>query len=180
MKWVIRVALTLVGLLVLSSVVLFAMGQRSNAGRTTTSVDIQAPRATVWAWLNDHQKMKQWVGWVVEVRTVVDKTGVGSKEVWVMKDPNMNNSLVEVTSECTEYVPEQRITVALSSQGMFAGDQSYQLADAGNGATRLTIDGRYRYSMWFARLMEPVITPSAEKKMVADMAHLKSLIEANP
>jgi hypothetical protein len=37
--------------------------------------------------------------------------------------------------------------------------------------------GRYRYAVWLARLMEPVITPSARKKMVTDVAKLKSLIE---
>ena len=40
------------------------------------------------------------------------------------------------------------------------------------------VPGRFRYTVWLAQLMEPLITPSAERKMVADLAHLKSLIEA--
>ena len=178
MKWAIRVVLTLVGLLALSGAVLFAMGRRSNAGRVMASVEIQGPPATVWAWLTDGDKMKQWVGWVAEVRPVVSKVGVGAKEVWVMHDANNGGAVVEVTSTCTEYVPQSRMTVALSAPGSFAGDQSYTLADAGNGRTRLEVDGRYRYLMWLAQLMEPVITPSAEKKMAEDLSHLKSLIEA--
>ncbi len=40
-------------------------------------------------------------------------------------------------------------------------------------------DALYHYDMWFAnRLMEPLVTPSAEKKMVRDLAHLKTLVES--
>jgi uncharacterized protein YndB with AHSA1/START domain len=178
MKWVIRVVVTLVGLVLLSAAVLFAMGHRANAGRLDTSIEIQAPPATVWAWLNDSDKLKQWVSWLVEIRPVGPQTGVGAKEVWVMRDENNGGALEEVTATCTDYLPQQRIVVALSAPGGFDGDQTYTLADAGNGRTRLEIDGRFRFTTWLAQLMEPVITPSAEKKMIGDLARLKSLIES--
>ena len=38
--------------------------------------------------------------------------------------------------------------------------------------------GEYRYTMWMAKLMEPLITPSAQKKEDADLARLKTLVEA--
>jgi hypothetical protein len=38
--------------------------------------------------------------------------------------------------------------------------------------------GLFQFSQWFANLMEPVITPQAEKKMAADLARLKALVES--
>jgi hypothetical protein len=60
---------------------------------------------------------------------------------------------------------------------MFDGQQTYSVEDLGGGRARLDIDGRYNYSQWFAALLEPLITPAAEKKLVRDMARLKALVE---
>jgi hypothetical protein len=69
------------------------------------------------------------------------------------------------------------IMAVRDSDGIFDGEESYKLVDLGNGRTRMEILGRFHYAQWFANLMEPAITPQAEKKMVADVARLKSLVE---
>jgi hypothetical protein len=56
----------------------------------------------------------------------------------------------------------------------------YTLTDLGNGRTRFSTDARYRNDMALARLMEPLITPSARKKFTGDLARLKTLAEAAP
>ena len=178
MKWVLRILATFGALIIIGMIVLLAMGQRANAGRIHVSADIGAAPAQLWPWLNEGEKLKQWVSWLVEVRGW-DHPGVGSSRVWVMKNENQGGQLVEVLGKCVEYTPPARLTVQLSSAGTFEGQQAYRLEDLGNGRTRLEVNGNYHFSFWFIRLMEPLITSAAEKKLVADVAHLKSLLESD-
>ncbi len=180
MKWIVRILGVLAGLLVLSLVTLFAMGHRADAGRMQTGIELNAPPEQVWSWLNEPEKLKQWVSWLVEVRAAdPNRRGVGEKRVWVMRDENNGGQLMEIEGTCSEYAPPSRLSVALSSPGAFEGGQSYRLADLGSGRSRLEIESNYRFGMWFARLMEPLITPMAKKKMVGDLARLKSLVETH-
>jgi hypothetical protein len=41
-------------------------------------------------------------------------------------------------------------------------------------------DGRFRYTDRFAKLMEPMITPDAMRKMLADLNRLREKVEAQP
>jgi hypothetical protein len=97
-----------------------------------------------------------------------------------MKDANSGDMPMTIDSVCTRNEAPIYKEVALSTPGAFDGRQSYRLTDLGNNRTRLEIDGRFHYSMWFAQLMEPLITPEARKKMDGDLAHLKSLVESTP
>jgi uncharacterized protein YndB with AHSA1/START domain len=176
MKWAIRIGGGLLAALLLAAVVLAAMGQRSNAGRLQASVDVNASREQVWPWITEPEKLKQWVSWMVEVRGGAT-TGVGSKSVWVMRDENNGGQIMEIHSICSEYTPPSQLRVTVGVEQAFGGDQIYRLQDLGSGRTRLEAVGRYRFDMWFAKLLEPLITPAAEKKLVGDMTRLKSLVE---
>ncbi len=147
------------------------------------SVDIGASRERIWPWLIEGEKAKRWVSWLVEVRPVGpagdSKTNpVGRTEIWVMKDENNGGKFMEVTGTCTEYAEPDRLSAALSSPGSFEGVQSYRLVDLGGGRTRLEVNGSYRFSEWFARLLEPLIMPQARKKLEGDLARLKSEVES--
>jgi hypothetical protein len=61
--------------------------------------------------------------------------------------------------------------------GIFTGSQTYQLTDLGGARTRVEIASRIRYTSWFARLLEPVLTPSATCKLAQDLATLKTEVE---
>ena len=62
----------------------------------------------------------------------------------------------------------------------FVGDVSYTLEDLGGGRTRLTQKSSFRYTHPFAALMEPMITPEARKKQIANFARLKRKAESSP
>jgi uncharacterized protein YndB with AHSA1/START domain len=177
MKWVLRIVGGFFVVILLAVAVLFIMGHRTNAGRIHASAELNGLPDQVWPWLNEGEKLKQWVSWLVEVRGWESGAGVGAKRVWVMRDENNGGALMEIEGKCSEYAPPARLTVQLSSGGVFDGQQAYRLTDIGNGRTRLEVDSSYHFSPWLARLMEPVITPAAEKKMVGDVARLKSLME---
>ena len=82
-------------------------------------------------------------------------------------DENNGRALMEIQSTCSEYAPPSLLTVQLSVSGMFEGRQSYRLTDLGNSRTRMEVDTTYTFGQWFAALMEPLITPAAEKKAEA-------------
>lgn len=180
MKWVLRILAVLAGLIVAAVLVLAVLSHRSDAGEMHVTIDIRQSADTLWPWLDQGEKAKLWVSWLVEVR----KSGpvhdaVGAKEVWVMKDPNMGDQLMSVEGTCTAYEKPSRLSVRLAADG-FTGDQTYLLTPAGNGGTRLTVNAKFVYTEWWAQLMEPLITPSANKKMMEDLARLKAIVEIAP
>lgn len=179
MKWLAWGVAGLLGLVLVMVGVLWVLGRRGDAGRVQASVDVDRPPAEVWAWITEPEKEKAWVSWLVEVKAD-GPARVGSHQVWVMEDRNNGNARVQIGSVATAVEPGRRLEVRLSAPGMFTGDAVYALEDLGNGQTRLAVDSRYRYDMAFARLMEPLITPSAKKKFLEDLSRLKTLAESAP
>jgi uncharacterized protein YndB with AHSA1/START domain len=181
MKWLKWIGIVLAVLLIVPLVTLLVLGHRANAGRTSASAEINASPVELWTWIDDADKLKQWVSWLVDVQYPDPQRphGAGSTRILVMKDENSGGMLMRIAGKCSEYAPPSHMTVHLSDpDGMFDGEQAYQLTDLGNGRTRLEIHGRFHFSQWFANFMEPVITPQAEKKMVGDVARLKLLVES--
>jgi len=178
MKWIKIVLGSLLGLIVVCALVLFAMGTTRDANRMTNSIVIHQKPEVVWPWLYKTDKVKQWVSWLVEIRE--DGSGepyVGGKAVWVMEDRNNNNARMEITGVVTGLEPGRRIQVALSAPEGFHGTNTYTLTTLPDGSTRLDSDARYDFENAFARFMTPVICWQAKKKMNEDMDHLRSLVE---
>ncbi|SPE26820.1 conserved exported hypothetical protein [Candidatus Sulfopaludibacter sp. SbA3] len=177
LKWI---GIVLASLIVLPMITLLIMGQRANAGKTHASVEIAGSPEQVWAWIDDSNRLKQWVSWLVEVREPQPpQHAVGSPRTWVMKDENNGGMLLTLEGKLKEYAPPSRLTITLGSpQYQFDGDETYRLTDLGNGRTRVDVDAKYHYAQWLANLMEPLVTPAAEKKTVGDLARLKSLVES--
>jgi uncharacterized protein (TIGR03067 family) len=171
MKWVWRVLIVLAAVLVLGVGTLFGLGLRTDAGVMRSSIEIAAPPATVWPWLTQGERLKAWVGWLVEVRP----TGP-QREVWVMEDRNNGNARVEIEGTSTLEDPPRRLETHTITAGAFEGDQAFKLTDLG-GRTRLDMESRFHFSQWFARLMEPVIAHEAHVKMIDDLARLKTKVE---
>jgi uncharacterized protein YndB with AHSA1/START domain len=180
MKWVKRIAIVLAVLLIVPMVTLLILGHRSNAGLAQASVEINASPDQLWQWLDDGDRLKQWVSWMVDVKypDPLKTHGIGAKRVWTMKDENNGGMLMQIAATYTEYEPPTLMTVQIAdTEGMFNGEASYRLVDLGNGRTRVEVRERAHYTQWFADLMEPVITPEAEKKLAMDINRLKRVVE---
>ena len=178
MKWIWRVLAVLVALPLLCAGVMWAMGLRSNAGRTHASIEIHAAPDRIWPWLDRSDRLKQWVSWLVDVREDPHAAqGVGVHRTWVMRDENNGGELMEIPFTYTEFAPPAQMTVRASMPGLLEGQNTYRLTDLGNGRTRVDSEGRYQYQMWMARLMEPLITSRSQAKMNGDFARLKELVE---
>jgi len=120
--------------------------------------------------LTEPEKLKAWVGWLVEVRRE------GDREIWVVEDRNNGNARMEIVAYDMREEPG-RLFAKLKVDGSFHGWNEYRLTDLG-GRTRLEMSGEYEYEHWFAKLLEPIITREATKKQDEDLARLKGLVEA--
>jgi uncharacterized protein YndB with AHSA1/START domain len=178
MKWVLRIVGALVGLAVLAVLILFALSKRPDAGKGEVSIEIAQPPTVVWAWITEPEKLKQWVGWLAAVESdTTTAMGVGHREVWVMDDPNAKEPMrlpAVVTAEDAPHSGSAHIEVP----GSFEGEVSYVLTDLGGGRTRLTQKADFRYTNPVFALLEPLVTPEANKKMATDLARLKAKAEA--
>jgi uncharacterized protein YndB with AHSA1/START domain len=153
------------------------MGLRADAGLSRSSIEIEAPPEQVWRWIEDEDKFKQWVAWVVSVEEVHPGVkGVGRKTVTTMKEPGSAEP-VRIESTWTEYMPPSRMSADVAFPGLFTGSQSYELTSLGPTRTKVQIETRIHYKSWLVRLLEPLATPSSTQKNDQDLAALKRLIE---
>ena len=181
MKWFVRIVGGVLAVLAVCVLGLWIGSHRRDAGRMRGNIEIERPIETVWAWMTEGSKLTQWVGWLsaVEPDSTSPPEGIGHREVWVMDDPRMKDKL-HVPGTITLWEPPNQMGVHIEVPAMFEGDVLYKLTELPNGHTKVEQDGRFKYLDRFAALMEPVVTPEAMRKMVADMQRLKSKIEAEP
>ena len=119
------------------------------------------------------------MSWLLEIRSAdPGREGVGTRRVWVMEDRNNNNQKMEIVAVVQEWDPPKTLTLSLDAPGGFRGRQTYRLTGVGDGRTQVEIDSRYQFDNWLAKLLEPLITPSANAKMARDVAELKRMVES--
>ncbi len=181
MKWVLRIGISLFVLLLVSVAGLWLASNRSDAGRMRGSIEIARPPEEIWPWMTEPDRLTQWVGWLAEVQpdSTTPDSGIGHRETWVMDDPRTRQRML-VPGTVTLWEPPAQMGVHVELPGMGDGDVFYKLTDLGNGRTRLEQDGRFRYVGRIVKLMEPMITPEAMRKMLADMNRLREQVEAQP
>jgi uncharacterized protein YndB with AHSA1/START domain len=181
MKWVKKIAKALALLVVIIVLGLYVFGFRPGAGQNSATVEIHRPAAQVWRYLNDDDLVMKWVSGLKEIR---HKTpGVtGARNRFEMTE-EMNGRRTDMVMEITAFDPPKHIAFEISSlEGAspgFTETGEYVLTEA-NGTTQLTLSGSSKYFPFWVQLMEPIITPSAQKKLEGDLARLKSLVEAEP
>jgi hypothetical protein len=179
MKWLLYAAAGVGALIVLAVVVLVAMGGGREEGRIEASVVVDRPAEVVFVWITEPQRVQSWVGWLVEIRNVTPEQGkVGARQVWVMQDRNNGNQPMNIDTEIVGYQPGRALSARLRAEGAFTGNVDYALEPLGPERTRLNYGMSYRYELWFAKLLEPVIRRSARNKLEEDLARLKEKAEA--
>jgi hypothetical protein len=58
-------SLGFVGILLAAVAILFILASREDANKMTVSVEIDKSPAELWPWLEEPEKIKQWVGWLL-------------------------------------------------------------------------------------------------------------------
>jgi uncharacterized protein YndB with AHSA1/START domain len=156
---------------------------RPDAGLNDAEITIDRPAAQVWAWFTDLDRVKQWVGGLEEARstTVVPEGGLrrGARMRMTMR---IEGEKTELDEEVAVVEPNKRLGLRLrSAEGTplaFTEFADWTFHDADGTGEKTTVRGVAR-SKYFgvAALMEPWITPAAEKKVTEDLVRLKMLVE---
>ena len=134
MKILLLVVLGLAGVLVLVLLGLYLAGSGlPREHRAQIAVILPARRATVWAALTDYAAMPQWWPAVKSVR--FERRPDGTELTW-----NMDGHGGEIPFRTAEARTGEKLVRAIATNDLpFGGSWTYELADAGPDATRLTL-----------------------------------------
>jgi uncharacterized protein YndB with AHSA1/START domain len=138
-----------------------------------TEAEIARPRAEVAAYAADMDKT---TSWYVNITSVEWETtpplAVGSRVAFVAQF--LGRSLT-YTYEIVELVPGERL-VMRTAEGPFPMETTYTWADAGPGATRMTLRNRGEPA-GFSRVAAPLMARAMRRANQRDLARLKEILE---
>lgn len=138
-----------------------------------TETEIARPRDEVAAYAADIDHATEWY---VNIRSVEWETppplAVGSRAAFVA---DFLGRRLSYTYEIVELVPGERL-VMRTSQGPFPMETTYTWADAGEGATRMTLRNRGE-PVGFKRVAAPLMVRAMRRANAKDLATLKRILE---
>jgi uncharacterized protein YndB with AHSA1/START domain len=174
MKWLLRIFAGIAGLLVLAVLCLFLAGFRTGHGIGSASVEIAQPPDRVWNYLTDDQLVMKWVSGLHEIKHL---NGLSARMYMVERYKDQDTAM---EMEVTGFEPNRAIRFNLHS----VGDASNGFEESGgylleptSAGTKLTLSATSIYHGFLLRLLEPMITPEAQKKVTEDLNRLASLVE---
>ena len=179
MKWILYLVAAIAALAGPILIFLIAVGGGRGDARHVRSLQIDRPADVVFTWITEPTRVQSWVGWLVEIRALTPPpTAVGSRVVWVMEDRNNGNQRMDVNAEVTRFEQDRLLETRLNAPGGFTGTVTYELQPIDARRTHLTYRATYHYEHWLAKLLEPIISRSAQQKLVEDLDRLKQKVEA--
>lgn len=138
--------------------------------------EFERPVAEVFAFVDDDEKVKQWIGGLLETkRTTEGKPGVGSKFHQMIK---VGNRIMEMDGELLAYEPNKWVSVKIDSD-LCEMKVNYDFKEV-DGRTRLTYTCDSVYRSLLYRLLSPLIKRITQQKLQKDFARLKELLELPP
>ena len=138
-----------------------------------TEIEIARPRADVAAYASDPANAPVWYENIesVEWRTP-PPAAQGTRVAFVAR---FLGRRLAYTYEIAELVPGERL-VMRTSEGPFPMETTYTWADAGPGATRMTLRNRGEPA-GFSRVAAPLMARSMRRANAADLRRLKEILE---
>jgi Polyketide cyclase / dehydrase and lipid transport len=140
-----------------------------------TETTIRRPRADVAAFACDPDNATRWYENIkaVEWRTP-PPLAVGTRLAFVA---TFLGRRLEYTYEVREHAPGERFVMS-TSEGPFPMETTYAFADAGGGATRMTLRNRGEPS-GFAKVAAPVMARAMRRANGQDLRRLKEILESS-
>jgi len=180
MKWVRRILGGLAAFVVLCIAALWLAGMRPSHGRNSGTVEINRPAAQVWRYLTDDELTKKWLSGLEIQHVTPGVTGAGEK---LRLKERYKDEMVEMEMTMVRVEAPRHMEFTLEGLGnpsnSFTEKAEYVLEEK-DRKTRVKLSGYTEYHGLFVRLMEPLITPAADKKLAEDLSRLKALVEAEP
>ncbi len=146
--------------------------------KTVSKTVINAPAEIVFPWLEDNDRIKQWVPNLIEDEALVEtpeKVGSKFRQVFLEQGKRM-----EMTGEITAYTENERMRVDMAGE-MFDLDVDYTLVALSSTQTEVTQDSVIKFK-GFMKIFAPIMALMAKfsSNNAQDQAHqkLKELAEA--
>ena len=140
--------------------------------RSEHTVEIDAPRERVFAWLTEPELMLRWIGGLREFHPLDPEPGVGARSRQVVE---LAGRRMDVESRLTHYEPDRVVAAELDGKGFHVATR-HELEDAGAG-TLVRAEAHTRMSGLTGRLLGGVVERGAQRKLEGDLARLKQVVE---
>lgn len=121
--------------------------------KTSTTTIIDAPASVIFLWLEDKDRLTQWIPNLFEDETLSetqDKIGSRFRQVFLE-----NGRKMEMEGEITAYEPDARLRVMMTGE-MFNLDVDYKLRALSERQTEVTQDSAIQFK-GFLKLMAPLM-----------------------
>ena len=137
---------------------------------------IPRPRSEVAAYAADPDNTTSWYSNIKEVDWETPRPlAVGSRVAFIA---TFLGRRLSYTYEIRELVPGERLVMS-TAQGPFPMETTYTWADAGDGATRMTLRNRGEPS-GFRKVAAPVMARAMRRAMSKDLERLGAILERRP
>lgn len=181
MKWIKRIVIGIVILLVVTISILWILGHRPGSGTFEVSVLINRPMPVVFAALTDDNMTKKWVSGVVSIQELTPPpTRVGT--TIILTEHISGHRVVmkeEVVGLKSPYL-KKYVSIGMGDPAtQFTEYGEYQLEEK-DGKTLFTMRSKIKYHGLLYSLLEPLLTPSVRAKFEGDQKTLKAILEAQP
>ena len=140
--------------------------------RSEHTIEIEAPRDRVFAWLVEPELMLRWIGGLREFDPLDPEPRVGARSRQVV---DLAGRRMEIESRITAFEPERLVAAELDGKG-FHVDTRHELDGDGDG-TLVRAAVHTRLSGLAGRLLGGVVERGAQRKLEGDLARLKQLVE---
>ena len=140
--------------------------------RSEHTIEIEAPRDRVFAWLVEPELMLRWIGGLREFDPLDPEPRVGARSRQVV---DLAGRRMEIESRITAFEPERLVAAELDGKG-FHVDTRHELDGDGDG-TLVRAAVHTRLSGLAGRILGGVVERGAQRKLEGDLARLKQLVE---
>ncbi|NNC37999.1 MAG: hypothetical protein EX271_11300 [Acidimicrobiales bacterium] len=146
--------------------------------KTTSNITIEAPASLVFLWLEDADRLKQWVPNLIEDEALVETPEkVGSKFRQVFSERGKEMVMI---GEITEYIENERMRVDICGD-MFDLDLQYSFKAEGAARTHLTQETSIKFK-GMMKLLTPIFAVMnifmGSKAQDEALSRMKQLAEA--
>ena len=177
MKWLRRILLALLALPVVLVTVLGLVGLRPNAGRNVSHVEIACSPQEVYRWFSDVERLKSWTGF-----TEVEGIGPEGFEVGRpirISSVTSRGRRTELKGGVTNVKRNQQLAFTLrDAEAGWTQSVSYDFEGL-DDRTRVTCTLEMEYEGLLVRLLEPLITRSAQPRLEALLQRLRTASESS-
>jgi uncharacterized protein YndB with AHSA1/START domain len=143
--------------------------------RNDHSIEINRPAEEVFRLLLDVEERRRWDEGLLEGEALTEgEIDVGHE----FRDTyETRGGTITLRGEIMAYAPNEHIEVKLYTDGGFQTTATYDLEET-EDRTLLTYRSQSHYYHPLARLLSPIVTRMAQKKLREDFARLKELAES--